>query len=168
MNGPFPNKNYLGRLAIVLHAHLPFVRKNEKNSLEEDWLFQAILECYIPLLQVMESSKKQDTSNTKLTLSLSPTLLSLLQNKQIQKKYSSWIKTRIEFLSELPKKEKVASEFLLRNIQNNYLYWEKYSGDLIDRFKNLNLSGNLDILTCAATHGSVSYTHLTLPTILRV
>ena len=44
MNGPLPNKNYLGRLAIVLHAHLPFVRKNEKNSLEEDWLFQAILE----------------------------------------------------------------------------------------------------------------------------
>ena len=72
MNGPLPNKNYLGRLAIVLHAHLPFVRKNEKNSLEEDWLFQAILECYIPLLQVMESSKKQDKSNTKLTLSLSP------------------------------------------------------------------------------------------------
>ena len=54
MNGPLPNKNYLGRLAIVLHAHLPYVRKNEKNSLEEDWLFQAILECYIPLLQVME------------------------------------------------------------------------------------------------------------------
>ena len=113
MNGPLPNKNYLGRLAIVLHAHLPFVRKNEKNSLEEDWLFQAILECYIPLLQVMESSKKQDTSNTKLTLSLSPTLLSLLQNKQIQKKYSSWIKTRIEFLNDLPIKEQAASEFLL-------------------------------------------------------
>ena len=153
MNGPLPNKNYLGRLAIVLHAHLPFVRKNEKNSLEEDWLFQAILECYIPLLQVMESSKKQDTSNTKLTLSLSPTLLSLLQNKQIQKKYSSWIKSRIEFLNDLPEKEQAASKFLLRNIKNNYLYWEKCFGDLIERFKNLNLTGNLDILTCAATHG---------------
>ncbi len=153
MHGPLPNKNYLGRLAIVLHAHLPYVRKNEKNSLEEDWLFQAILECYIPLLQVLESSKKQDTSNTKLTLSLSPTLLSLLQNKQIQKKYSSWIKTRIEFLNDLPKKEQAASEFLLRNIKSNYLYWEKCSGDLIERFKNLNLTGNLDILTCAATHG---------------
>ena len=58
-----------------------------KNSLEEDWLFQAILECYIPLLQVMESSKKEDSSNSKLTFSLSPTLLSLLQNKQIQKNY---------------------------------------------------------------------------------
>ena len=153
MDGPSPNKNYLGRLAIVLHAHLPYVRKHEKNSLEEDWLFQAILECYIPLLQVMEGCKKQDISNTKLTLSLSPTLLSLLQNKQIQNKFSSWIKTRIEFLTDLSNKEKVASEFLMRNIKNNYLYWEKCSGNLIERFKNLNITGNLDILTCAATHG---------------
>ena len=153
MDGPFPNKNYLGRLAIVLHAHLPYVRKHEKNSLEEDWLFQAILECYIPLLQVMEGCKKQDISNTKLTLSLSPTLLSLLQNKQIQKKFTSWIKTRIEFLTDLSDKEKIASEFLMRNIKDNYLYWEKCSGNLIERFKNLNITGNLDILTCAATHG---------------
>ncbi|ABM72362.1 Uncharacterized conserved protein [Prochlorococcus marinus str. MIT 9515] len=153
MNGPSPNKNYLGRLAIVLHAHLPYVRKNEKNSLEEDWLFQAILECYIPLLKVMESSKKQDACNTKLTLSLSPTLLSLLKNKQIQKKFSSWIKTRIEFLSDLPHEEQAASEFLMRNIKNNYLYWEECNGDLVERFKNLFITGNLDILTCAATHG---------------
>ena len=153
MNEPLPNKNYLGSLAIVLHAHLPYVRKHEKNSLEEDWLFQAILECYIPLLKVIESSREQDTNNTKLTLSLSPTLLSLLQNKQIQKKFSSWIKTRIEFLFDLPPKEKAASEFLMRNIRDNYLYWEECNGNLIERFKNLYISGNLDILTCAATHG---------------
>ena len=55
MNGQYPKKNVLGQLAIVLHAHLPYVRKNEKNSLEEDWLFQAILECYIPLLQSIEA-----------------------------------------------------------------------------------------------------------------
>ena len=126
---------------------------NMKNSLEEDWLFQAILECYIPLLQAMESCKQNDTDNTKLTLSLSPTLLSLLQNKQIQKKFSTWIKTRIEFLIDLPPKEKAASEFLMRNIKNNYVYWEECSGNLIERFKNLCITGNLDILTCAATHG---------------
>ncbi len=153
MIGSSPNKNYLGRLAIVLHAHLPYVRKFEKNSLEEDWLYQAMLECYIPLLQVMESCKKQDINNTKLTISLSPTLLSLLQNKEIQIKFSSWINTRIEFLTDLPHKEKAASEFLIRNIKNINLYWDKCSGNLIERFKSLYLSGNLDILTCAATHG---------------
>ena len=98
MNGHLPSKKYLGKLAIVLHAHLPYVRKNEINSLEEDWLFQAILECYIPLLKVLEYSSEEDPNNTKLTLSLSPTLLSLLQNEQIQKTFPSWINTRIDFL----------------------------------------------------------------------
>ena len=78
MNGQYSKNNVSGQLAIVLHAHLPYVRKNEKNSLEEDWLFQAILECYIPLLQSIESSKNENHENTKLTISLSPTLLSLL------------------------------------------------------------------------------------------
>ena len=87
MNGQYPKKNVLGQLAIVLHAHLPYVIKNEKNSLEEDWLFQAILECYIPLLQSIESSKNENPLNTKLTISLSPTLLSLLNNKQIQETF---------------------------------------------------------------------------------
>ena len=104
MNGSNPNKNFLGRLAIVLHAHLPYVRKNEKNSLEEDWLFQAILECYIPLLQVIESSQKENSSNTKLTISLSPTLLTLLQNEQIKDIFPYWLKTRLDFLNELPQK----------------------------------------------------------------
>jgi len=86
MNGQYSKNNLLGKLVIVLHAHLPYVRKNEKNSLEEDWLFQAIVECYIPLLQSIESSKKENPLNTKLTISLSPTLLSLLNNKKIQKR----------------------------------------------------------------------------------
>ena len=117
MNGINSKKNVLGQLAIVLHAHLPYVRKNEKNSLEEDWLFQAILECYIPLLQAIESSKKENSSNTKLTISLSPTLLSLLDNKQIQETFPSWIKTRNDFLKELPKEEKNASKFLIKNAE---------------------------------------------------
>ena len=153
MNGQYPKKNYLGQLAIVLHAHLPYVIKNEKNSLEEDWLFQAILECYIPLLQAIESSKKENPSNTKLTISLSPTLLSLLDNKQIQETFPCWIKIRNDFLNELPQNEKNASSFLMKNLNDKYFYWQECSGNLIEKFKVLNKSGNLDVLTCAATHG---------------
>ena len=153
MNGQYSKNNVSGQLAIVLHAHLPYVRKNEKNSLEEDWLFQAILECYIPLLQSIESSKNENPENTKLTISLSPTLLSLLNNKQIQETFPSWIKTRNDFLNELPLEEKNAAAFLINNLNDKYLYWQKCSGNLIEKFRVLNKSGNLDILTCAATHG---------------
>ena len=145
MNGQYPKKNVLGQLAIVLHAHLPYVRKNEKNSLEEDWLFQAILECYIPILQAIESSKKENSLNTKLTISLSPTLLSLLDNKKIQETFPCWIKTRIDFLNDLRREEKSASAFLMKNLNDKYFYWQKCSGNLIEKFRVLNKSGNLDL-----------------------
>ena len=147
------NNEYLGSLAFILHAHLPYVRKNEKNSLEEDWFYQAILECYIPLLRVMEEASASGSKNTKLTISLSPTLLSLLQDLELQKKFPSWINTRIELLKELPKEKKDSSKFLLRNIKDQLGYWEECSGNIISKFKSLSERGYLDIMTCAATHG---------------
>jgi 1,4-alpha-glucan branching enzyme len=44
-----------GSLALVLHAHLPFVRHPEhEDFLEEDWLYEAISETYLPLLLVFD------------------------------------------------------------------------------------------------------------------
>jgi 1,4-alpha-glucan branching enzyme len=41
----------IGYLSLILHAHLPFVRHPEyPDFLEEDWLYEAISETYIPLL----------------------------------------------------------------------------------------------------------------------
>ena len=49
----------LGYLALVLHAHLPFVRHPERDHvLEEEWLYEAITETYIPLLQKFEQLKE--------------------------------------------------------------------------------------------------------------
>ena len=45
-----------GELALVLHAHLPYVRSETPGSLEEDWFFQALMECYLPLLQTIEEA----------------------------------------------------------------------------------------------------------------
>ena len=45
----------VGTLSILLHAHLPYVRHPEHpDFLEEDWLYEAIGECYLPLLGVMD------------------------------------------------------------------------------------------------------------------
>ena len=41
---------YKGYLCLVLHTHLPFVRHPEEEYfLEENWLFEAITETYIPV-----------------------------------------------------------------------------------------------------------------------
>ena len=69
-----------GNLALVLHAHLPYVHSNEPGSLEEDWYFQALLECYLPLLDVLEQAAADPQQAPRLSMGLSPTLLSLLSN----------------------------------------------------------------------------------------
>ena len=50
-NGNAPH----GYLAMLLHAHLPYVRHPEHPEfLEEDWLFEAITETYLPLIAMMQ------------------------------------------------------------------------------------------------------------------
>jgi 1,4-alpha-glucan branching enzyme len=63
-----------GYLAIILHAHLPYVRHPEfELSLEERWLYEAITEAYIPLLLLLERLVEEGV-DFRLTLSLTPTL----------------------------------------------------------------------------------------------
>ncbi len=77
----------MSHLALVLHAHLPFVRHPEhEHFLEEDWLFEAITETYIPLLRMMQRLVN-DSVPFKLTMSLTPTLCAMLQDELLRDRY---------------------------------------------------------------------------------
>jgi len=48
--------NYDYYVALVLHAHLPFVRHPESDYvLEEEWLYEAITETYIPYCEFLRA-----------------------------------------------------------------------------------------------------------------
>ena len=58
---------------LVLHAHLPYVRHPEHGDfLEEDWLFEAISETYLPLLDLAERLLEEGVPY-HFTLSVTPT-----------------------------------------------------------------------------------------------
>ena len=57
--------NSKGYVSFVLHAHLPFVHHPEnENYLEEQWLFEAISETYIPLLLNFEKLVNENVDFT--------------------------------------------------------------------------------------------------------
>src|SRR5213595_4164629 len=76
-----------GHVALILHAHLPFVRHPEhEHFLEEDWFFEAVTESYIPLLRMMHRLVN-DSVPFRLTMSLTPTLCAMLQDQLLRERY---------------------------------------------------------------------------------
>ncbi len=142
-----------GNLAIVLHAHLPYVRSEEPGSLEEDWFFQALVECYLPLLETLEEASIAKNQTPKLTIGLSPTLLSLLEDEVLKNRFEEWVKIRLELLNTLETECIAAALHLKGHLKRQLKSWKSCKRDLIGRFKKLQASEVIDILTCAATHG---------------
>ena len=69
-----------GYLALVLHAHLPFIKHPEyPDFLEEDWFYEAMVETYIPLLSVFEDLTEQGV-DFRLTMSLTPPLCNMMED----------------------------------------------------------------------------------------
>lgn len=88
-----------GYFSLVLHAHLPFVRHPEHEFfMEEHWLFEAITETYIPFLQMFERLEN-DNVFFRMTMSISPTLASMLADPLLQDRYVEHMDRLIE-LSE--------------------------------------------------------------------
>ncbi|MEA5462784.1 glycoside hydrolase family 57 protein [Leptothoe sp. PORK10 BA2] len=149
----------LGYLALVLHAHLPFVRHPESDFvLEEEWLFEAITETYIPLL-TMFKGLKQDGVDFKMTMSMTPPLVSMLKDPLLQERYDEHL-TNLEELTEreIERNEhnghvKYLAEYYANEFNHTRNVWEDLKGDLVSGFKQYVDSNNLDIITCGATHG---------------
>ena len=58
--------------------------------LEEDWLFEAITETYVPLWQVFEGLYRDDVP-FRLTMSLTPTLCAMLNDELLRERYLRYL-----------------------------------------------------------------------------
>jgi 1,4-alpha-glucan branching enzyme len=148
-----------GYLCIVLHAHLPYIRHPEyKYFLEENWLFEAITETYIPLLDVFEKLIS-DNINFRITLSLSPPLIEMFNDDLLRKRYKKYINNLIALTEkELFRTkgdihfEPVVKMYYGRLRRVKYLFEEIYKKDLVSVFKSLLDTDRIEIISSAATH----------------
>jgi len=149
-----------GFLALVLHTHLPYVRHPEYDEfLEESWLYEAITETYIPLLDMLERLAR-DRVPCRLTMSLTPPLLNMLSDPLLQDRYLH----RLDRLIELAVKEQertrsdpalhpLAVMYLQLFTHSRTVFAERYGRDLIQAFRHFQEAGLLELIACAATHG---------------
>jgi len=147
-----------GYLALVLHAHLPYVRHPESETyLEERWLFEAITETYIPLLDVYHRLL-HDEVDFRVTMSITPTLLSMLTDPLLKRRYFKHLESLIELASK--EVERTADQPAFHVLATAYLerfrrcreVFLRYGGNLVQAFRGLQELGKLEIITSAATH----------------
>ena len=74
-----------GELALLLHTHMPYVEGFGTWPFGEEWLWEAIATCYLPLLDVLE---REDAS---LTLSLTPVLCDQLEAPGIAERFLAFV-----------------------------------------------------------------------------
>jgi 1,4-alpha-glucan branching enzyme len=147
-----------GYLALVLHAHLPFVRHPEDPTvMEEQWLYEGITGTYLPLLQVFEGLVA-DGVPFRCTVSLSAPLLTMLGDDLLKLRYAEHLDRLIELAGK--ELERTRPEPHYHRLAQ--MYWDRFhslrhtwrchDGDLIGAFRRLQDAGRLEVVTSTATH----------------
>ncbi len=120
-------------------------------------MFEAVAETYVPLLQVMEAWLR-DGMDTQLTLTLTPTLCTMLRDPLLQNRCTRHLNELVELAEKEVHRtywEKPLHDLALRyhrrfiEIRDTYF---SYGRDLVGAFRKFQELGKLEIITSAATH----------------
>ncbi|MFN6962652.1 MAG: glycoside hydrolase family 57 protein [Pyrinomonadaceae bacterium] len=151
----------IGYFSLVLHAHLPFVRHPEyPEFLEEDWLYEAITEVYLPLIFIFQNLYEAGAA-PRLAINVSPPLCEMLTDPLLQARYTRHLENLLELAQkEVERTAREEPEFCdvarmyVENLSGALRLWNERCGrDLVNAFRELQEVGVLEIITCGATHG---------------
>jgi len=147
-----------GYFALVLHAHLPFVRHpDDPTVMEERWLYEAIIDTYLPLLQMFEGLAR-DGVPFRCTVSLSAPLISMLTDHLLKERAASHLdelillaEREIDRTRNEPSYQRLAVMYHDR-FQSLRHTWRSHQGNLVLAYRKLQDAGYLEIITSTATH----------------
>jgi 1,4-alpha-glucan branching enzyme len=149
-----------GYLALVFHAHLPYVRHPEyEEFLEEDWLYEAITETYLPLLEVL-SKLADEAVPFAVTMSITPPLCHMLRDPLLIGRFERYLERSLRLAhremtrtQDNPELNELARFYCQRLERCRDAFLNRWQRDLVGAFAQLQERGVLEIITCAATHG---------------
>ncbi|CAN5372354.1 hypothetical protein BH23ACT9_BH23ACT9_37030 [soil metagenome] len=150
-----------GSVAIVLHSHLPWFRRNGTFPVGEEWLFQSWSESYLPLLEALERLA-DDGMRDVLTLGITPVLAEQMADPYLIAEFHGWLGRRLLDLrwtmSAAPAHDKaVLGEVWQHHWQRQSRLLDQVEGGLLAEglvapFARLADAGVIELLGGPATH----------------
>ncbi len=155
----------------MLHAHLPLCsHPDERLEPREVWLFEAILESYLPLLDVLHDLETRGIPG-QLTFSVSPPLLEMLRDDRLLDKFDSYLEAHLRLCERVRDREApdwpesrlaasrkraplpyLAADFLHRRAARMRVLWREIDRDLVAAWRALDESGRIELGICAGSH----------------
>jgi len=145
---------------LTLHSHLPYVLNHGRWPHGSDWLCEATLDTYLPLLEALKELEEGGTSSP-VTLGITPILANQLASPRFREEMDAFFVQRLKACDEAPESLIESGD---RDLLSLVDYWrarflrlrqlfEEIDGDLLGAFRELEDAGRLEIISSAATHG---------------
>jgi 1,4-alpha-glucan branching enzyme len=136
-----------GDLAIVLHSHMPYVEGFGTYPFGEEWLFDAVIRSYLPVLEVARD----------LTMTVTPVLADQLEDSGVRQRLRDFlIEWRIGAaeadLGEVPEECREACEAELARYRRALELLDAAAGDPLLAFQRAAGEGRVALAASAATH----------------
>jgi 1,4-alpha-glucan branching enzyme len=147
-------------VVIALHSHLPFVLHHGRWPHGSDWLSEAAVDTYLPLLETLNELAVEDVP-APMTLGITPVLANQLAHPSFRTEVTAFLTQRLAACDEAIADFEVSGETELTPIAH---YWrgrlarlerlfERTEGDLVAAFRHHEDEGRIEIMSSAATHG---------------
>ncbi len=150
----------IGAFTFVLHSHLPYARLAGRWPHGEEWIHEAAIETYIPLLETFYDLKKEGV-DFRLTLGMTPTLAEQLTDELVLEHLDQYIDNKIEAAARDVAHFHEQGNDQLKSLAAWYqemfektrrMFNERFDRDIVGHYRQLQDEGYLEIFTSVATH----------------
>jgi 1,4-alpha-glucan branching enzyme len=136
-----------GDLAIVLHSHMPYVEGFGTYPFGEEWLFDAVIRSYLPVLEVARD----------LTMTVTPVLADQLEDEGARRRLRDFlVQWRIGAaeadLGDVPPECRPACEAELARYRRALELLDAAGGDPLLPFQRAGAEGRVALASSSATH----------------
>ncbi|MGH7593010.1 MAG: 1,4-alpha-glucan branching protein, partial [Gemmatimonadales bacterium] len=148
------------RFVLMLHSHLPWVLHHGRWPHGSDWICEAALDSYLPLIAMLESLEHEDVP-PPLTLGITPILAAQFASPSFRAELDVYFAHRLQTIDEAPESlRQTGDEHLIPLVAYWKLHllglratWERIGKNLISAFRRHGVAGRIELIASAATHG---------------
>ncbi len=148
------------RFVLTLHSHLPWVLHHGRWPHGSDWICEAALDSYLPLVQVLDRLVDEDVP-PPITLGITPILAAQFAHPSFRSELDQYFAHRLDTIDEAAASLRETGDadllplvpFWRDHVLALQQTWLRTGKDLLATFRSHAQAGRIELISSAATHG---------------